>query len=166
MVDVDHFKLFNDHYGHPAGDVVLRSVAGALSSVCQRPADLVARVGGEEFAVILPDTSAAGAIHLASSLCAAISALNIPHASSPTAAHITVSAGVATYTPAALEPSAEPQEGSGQHTRPPLHTDLIAAADAALYDAKRAGRARARMVDLEDHFAREPSMGSHQAALR
>lgn len=96
MVDVDHFKAFNDTYGHPEGDACLRDVARALKGACLRPSDLVSRYGGEEFAVLLPHTPAAGAEHLAQRVLAAVARLGIPHVRSSAAAHVTVSVGVGT----------------------------------------------------------------------
>ncbi len=124
LVDVDHFKAFNDHYGHPRGDLCLRRVAQAMQPVVQRPADLVARYGGEEFAVILPNTDAAGAVYVARRLQRAIIHLQIPHVQSPTGPIITISLGVATRLVTAEATSQE----------------LIAAADSALYLAKEKGR--------------------------
>lgn len=123
MIDVDHFKRFNDRYGHPAGDDCLRQVAGALLAVTRRPGDSAARYGGEEFAVLLPLTDAYGAVALARRLRIAIRALAIPHDGGNTGI-LSVSIGVATV--AASEVS---------------NSDaLLAAADRALYRAKSDGR--------------------------
>lgn len=127
MIDIDQFKAFNDHYGHPTGDVCLKAVAVALASVPHRPADLVARVGGEEFAVLLPDTGQDGAMEVARALNAAVSALGIQHVAGVTGI-VTCSIGVCAERPVA-----------GAATS----TDLVARADAALYVAKRDGRNRA-----------------------
>lgn len=78
MIDIDHFKNYNDNYGHGAGDVCLQQVAGALRSVIQRPADLVARYGGEEFAALLPETDVQGAEMIASAMREAVSSLKLP----------------------------------------------------------------------------------------
>lgn len=124
MVDVDHFKAYNDHCGHPAGDQCLEHIARAMASAVQRPADVVARYGGEEFVVLLPDTDQAGAMELARKLIAQIDLLALPHAMSSTAPHVTVSVGVATQAPLM------DMDRQG----------LVDAADAALYRAKRGGR--------------------------
>lgn len=124
LLDIDHFKLFNDTYGHLAGDDCLRQVGRALQGVVRRPADLAARYGGEEFACILPETAAVGALAIAEQIRTAISALNIPHAASRTAGHVTASLGVVTV-------SCAPDQAVG---------DIIKAADAGLYRAKEAGR--------------------------
>ncbi|MEL6821789.1 MAG: diguanylate cyclase [Calditrichota bacterium] len=126
LIDIDHFKLFNDTYGHPAGDICLKSVAGALSSCLNRPGDFLARYGGEEFAVILPQTDIEGAMHVAEALRLAVKNLQIPHESSPTSDHITVSVGFT-----------ENQPRSNNKL-----SDFIAIADHALYEAKSAGRDR------------------------
>jgi diguanylate cyclase (GGDEF)-like protein len=126
LVDVDFFKLFNDHYGHEAGDEVLKRVAATLDATVGRPADLVARYGGEEFVVVLPGTDVQGAARLAERLRAAVAAMAIPHAQSRTAPHVTISLGVATVVPA--------REGAPE--------GLVTAADQALYEAKREGRNR------------------------
>ena len=126
MMDIDRFKEFNDNYGHVAGDSCLRRLARVFAESMKRPADLVARYGGEEFACILPDTSGEGAEWLASSLRQRVSGLAIPHAFSPAADHVTISAGAATIFPA---PDQDAQE-------------LILHADQALYAAKADGRNR------------------------
>ncbi len=123
-IDIDHFKAYNDHYGHPQGDQCLIQVARALATCVTRPTDLVARCGGEEFAGLLPSTDSAGAARLAGQMRAAIEAEGLEHARSPTHPHVTISLGVATVVPQAEE--------SAQ-----LLVDL---ADAALYEAKGAGR--------------------------
>jgi diguanylate cyclase (GGDEF)-like protein len=124
MIDIDHFKFYNDHYGHQAGDEALYKVAMAIQDALRRPVDIAARYGGEEFAVILPSTSAAGAAHVAGNVLASVQQRAIPHAASPTASVITVSIGAATI--------------SGAST-PEI---LIGRADEALYAAKRQGRNR------------------------
>lgn len=127
LLDVDHFKRFNDHYGHPAGDACLRAVATAVAGLARRPGDMAARVGGEEFAVLLPSTTVDGAREVAEAIRQAIAELAIPHAASLTAAHVTASLGVAGCVP---HPS--PRDGAEQA--------LLQAADDALYAAKSAGR--------------------------
>jgi len=124
LLDIDHFKLFNDRYGHQAGDDCLKRVASALQKLFKRPADSLARFGGEEFAVILPNTS--GIASLAESCRRAIEALEIKHGPSPVSDWVTISAGLATVGPA-----------------PGVSTaDLVRAADQALYRAKKNGRNR------------------------
>lgn len=124
MCDVDFFKQYNDHYGHPAGDECLKTVARVLKTGVHRPADMVARYGGEEFVVVLPDTDAAGAQSVAEELRAALENLAIPHEGSSLGL-VTISIGVA---------CSVPQHKSGTAEQ------LIADADAALYLAKQAGR--------------------------
>lgn len=126
VLDVDYFKRYNDHYGHKAGDACLREVARAVNGVLKRPGDLVARIGGEEFGGVLVAASAAGALEVAQSLCAAVAGLGLPHADSPASAAVTVSVGVATAQP-------------GPGTTPEA---LFECADGALYEAKHAGRNR------------------------
>ena len=146
LVDIDHFKLFNDRYGHPAGDACLRRVAQALSRTCLRPGDLAARYGGEEFALVLPQTPLCGAEHVARRLLDAIEALAIPHELSTAAPHVTVSAGIACYAEASgLVREASAKAATGESIRL-----VIQAADAALYAAKHAGRARACVVDASE----------------
>lgn len=124
LIDVDHFKLFNDHYGHLAGDDCLHQVAQAIAGTIRRSTDVAARYGGEEFAVILPGTGLEGTRHLAQRVLGAIRGLAVAHAASPTAAMVTVSIGVGTAKPGAR------------------FEDLVRAADEALYAAKRSGRNR------------------------
>jgi diguanylate cyclase (GGDEF)-like protein len=124
MCDVDHFKLFNDTYGHLAGDEVLRSVARALANGC-RGGDQVYRYGGEEFLLVLPAQSLEGGHRSAERLRAAVEALNIPHSASPSK-RITVSMGVAMLA-----------AGEGKSA-----AAWVKQADAALYRAKGLGRNR------------------------
>lgn len=126
MVDVDHFKAFNDHYGHQAGDTCLRQVAQVLNRSFRRASDFVARFGGEEFVVLATTTDSAQAYEFAERLRADVQALSIPHTSSSSAPQVTVSIGFATLTPAQEVP---PEE-------------LLKAADEALYQAKQQGRNR------------------------
>lgn len=143
LVDIDHFKAFNDNYGHPEGDVCLRQVAQALRGACLRPADLVARYGGEEFALVLPDTPTLGAEHVARRILHSVESLQIPHAHSPVAPYVTVSAGIVCR-------SATESEGIDASTKEQALRHLLHAADAALYAAKRAGRARACVLDATE----------------
>lgn len=131
MIDVDSFKLFNDGYGHLAGDECLKAVARVVAESVRRPADLAVRYGGEEFVVLLPETDAAGALSRAEHMRSGVEALHIPHEASLTSDVVTISVGVATVVP----------EASGSPAT------LLAAADAALYDAKKSGRNRVRMDD-------------------
>lgn len=125
LVNVDHFKLYNDHYGHPKGDEILQQL-GHLLQHCGRQQDLAARIGGEEFALLLPDTDAAGACALSDKIRQALEALNLVHAKSPTSPKLTVSIGVATWSSV--------RDGGA--------AELIAQADKALYAAKHQGRNR------------------------
>lgn len=150
MLDVDHFKLFNDNYGHPAGDACLRTIAQTLKRIALRPADVMARYGGEEFVVLLPQTPCAGAQHLAHRLLDAVEAAGIPHAASPTARHVTISIGIGCYDEHStcwVEPSTESRFMSNVVCSA---TDLVQSADKALYAAKRAGRAQAWQLDIGD----------------
>lgn len=131
MIDADHFKSYNDHYGHEAGDDCLRAVAGAIESLAVRAGDFAARYGGEEFLVLLANTEAEGALTVAERIHAAISELNMPHAGSPFRT-VTVSIGTATTFPQQNEDRIE----------------LIRRADRNLYAAKHAGRARIEAGEL------------------
>ena len=126
MIDVDHFKHYNDTYGHQAGDLCLQSIARAALSVVKRPTDMLARYGGEELVALLPNTDLNGATGIAQDIRKAISDRHIPHADSPVTGEVTVSIGVATMTP---------DQATGCAT-------LIAAADKAMYAAKESGRNR------------------------
>jgi len=124
MIDIDHFKNYNDEYGHPAGDQCLRRVAAALKGIAQRPLDLVARYGGEEFAIILPHTEVPGQV--AEQCRQVVENLQLPHAFSQAAGVVTISAGVCVGLPR-------------QHQAPETLTE---GADHALYEAKEGGRNR------------------------
>ena len=126
MIDIDSFKAYNDHYGHGQGDVCLTKVAAALAAGLQRPADIVARFGGEEFAVLLPETDIAAATLMGERLREQIAALRIPHAPKQKYEQVTISVGCASVLP-------------GESLKPP---DLLDAADRNLYAAKSAGRNR------------------------
>lgn len=126
MLDIDLFKAYNDTYGHLQGDACLKLVAQAIKDSLRRPADLVARFGGEEFVVLLPGTEFEGAMRIAEAIHAGVRALNLEHKTSDVAPVVTVSVGLAFCIP---DSSREPNK-------------LIHAADTALYDAKRQGRDR------------------------
>ena len=134
MIDIDLFKLYNDHYGHQAGDKCLRRVAQAIQSGAGRAGDLAARYGGEEFLLILPDTDAAAGRYLAEGVRKSVESLNLPHAHSPTG-RITLSVGVAAFSDGVYE-SAE---------------SLLRAADEALYRAKNEGRNQVQMASAPSH---------------
>ena len=126
IMDIDHFKAFNDYYGHIAGDECIKQVAHTIESCLSRPADLVARYGGEEFIVLLPDTDEHGALHVAERIRRSIESLDIKHRESPTDTKVTISVGGAV----------------AAHTTGTRILDQINAADKALYSAKQAGRNR------------------------
>ncbi len=128
LIDVDHFKRYNDQHGHQAGDECLISVAEFIAGQAQRPADFAARYGGEEFVLLLPGTDAAGCEQIGERIRQALQDLRLPHAMNPPSKCVTVSLGGATGWPNA-------QETADQ-------TSLIAAADSALYAAKKLGRNR------------------------
>lgn len=124
MIDVDHFKTYNDRYGHPAGDECLRKVARLLQRHARRPGDLVARYGGEEFAILLANTDRAGARVIAEEVRAGLQALALPHEDNP-AGVVTVSVGLHAATADDAQLAAK---------------TLVERADEALYAAKAAGR--------------------------
>jgi diguanylate cyclase (GGDEF)-like protein len=126
LCDVDHFKSYNDRYGHPAGDECLTSMGAVLLGACKRATDLAARYGGEEFALVLPNTPSDGALGIVEKVRGELASLAIPHELSQTSAVVTFSAGIATYA----------GEGDGSVD------GLIARADSALYRAKELGRNR------------------------
>lgn len=145
LIDVDHFKRYNDTYGHQAGDQCLRSIAAVLAKAARRGGELSARYGGEEFALILPHTELLQACQLGRQICRQVELLNLPHADSDVADHVTVSIGVAGQIHACWANGRTPPachscelledccDGSGC---------LLAMADQALYAAKNAGRNR------------------------
>ncbi|WP_019139837.1 GGDEF domain-containing protein [Noviherbaspirillum massiliense] len=138
LIDVDCFKNYNDHYGHPAGDSCLQQIAIALSAVPQRSSDLVARFGGEEFVVLLPATALEDAAEVAERMRQAVLELNMPHAASTVAPVVSASFGVAAALPAL---QTEPAQ-------------LLADADAALYRAKLNGRNQVAVQVPREHQAR------------
>lgn len=133
MCDVDHFKLFNDTYGHQAGDDCLRQVAHCIQKTMERGSDIAARYGGEEFAVVLPETQIGGALFLAEKIRHAVHELHIPHAASASG-WVSMSIGIASMIPGEKSSSEE----------------LIQAADQALYQAKHEGRDRVCRAKPQD----------------
>ncbi len=129
MIDIDHFKEYNDYYGHLAGDDCLKTIAHELVLAPRRPADMVFRYGGEEFVCLLPDTHGAGALELTNRLLGQVRTLAIPHVASESQV-ITLSLGICTVTPT-LDSQSE---------------DVIALADKALYRAKELGRNRVEVA--------------------
>ena len=127
MIDIDHFKLYNDHYGHQAGDQCLQQVSAAMKRCATRPQDLLARYGGEEFILLLPQEGLEGTEVVARRILDEVRKLAIPHAASPTVPQLSISMGLASASPPidSTDPSA-----------------LIRAADANLYRAKQKGRNR------------------------
>jgi len=133
MIDIDHFKAYNDRYGHQAGDECLKLITRDFRMRLRRPADFLARYGGEEFAIILPDTDLSGALVVAEDLRRRTMALEIAHSASPVAGVVTLSIGVA---------EAEPTANSSSPA------DLVAASDRALYQAKGLGRNRVKTTTV------------------
>ncbi|NKE43584.1 diguanylate cyclase [Roseomonas frigidaquae] len=141
MADVDFFKRFNDRYGHPAGDVCLREVAAALNAVARRPGDLPARLGGEEFALLMPATDAHGAHSVAERFRSELLRRAVQHEGNPGVGMVTASIGVATRFPS-FEDQLQDRTG------------LLSTADAALYVAKTAGRNRVVVGSESDALVR------------
>ncbi|RRS05398.1 diguanylate cyclase [Aquabacterium soli] len=133
IVDVDFFKLYNDGYGHPEGDRCLQRLGGVLREVAKRHACLVARLGGEEFALLLPGGTAAEAQALGQAVCQRVREAAVEHRHSRVARHVTVSIGAASLWPRRI---------ADRH-------QLLKVADKALYKAKTAGRDRVSVVDEE-----------------
>ncbi len=127
MIDIDHFKFFNDNYGHLQGDHCLQAISQQMSDALQRPADFLARYGGEEFAAVLPETDSSGATHIAKELRKAVQKLAIAHDFSPVSSIVTVSIGIATTLPGKDDTDVD---------------TFINMADQALYQAKSSGRNR------------------------
>lgn len=125
VIDVDHFKLYNDHYGHSAGDTVLKQITAALQQQLKRETDLLARIGGEEFVLFLPHTDQQGGLVVAEIVRLAVQELAIPHQKSTTSDFISISLGGITH----LQTHADAP-----------HTQLIPQADEQLYRAKQQGR--------------------------
>jgi two-component system chemotaxis family response regulator WspR len=132
LADVDEFKAYNDAHGHVAGDDALKQIAAAIRGNCRRPSDLAARFGGEEFAIVLPNTSSVSARHVAERLRQAVESLHIPNQNSSAGEFVTLSIGGAAV--------------AAQHGGTLLN--LIEKADGALYDAKRLGKNRVVQVQL------------------
>ncbi|MBT4033431.1 MAG: diguanylate cyclase [Candidatus Marinimicrobia bacterium] len=133
LCDIDHFKLYNDTYGHQGGDECLIRVANAIRESVNRPGDLTARYGGEEFCLVLPETSGLGALQIAELVRKNVSEMNLEHKSSPVADRVTLSLGVATLIPdLGSQPSV-----------------LLEGADRALYQAKGNGRNRVEQNLIE-----------------
>jgi diguanylate cyclase (GGDEF)-like protein len=126
MMDVDKFKAYNDTYGHPQGDVLLKSLARIFAAAARRPGDLAARLGGEEFGLLLPETDLEGALEVAEEIRADVEATRVPAADGRTITSVTISIGVVSLVP-------------GDHS---VIADFIAKADGLLYAAKEQGRNR------------------------
>ncbi|MEE3923722.1 MULTISPECIES: diguanylate cyclase domain-containing protein [Pseudomonas syringae group] len=133
MIDIDHFKLYNDHYGHQRGDECLRAVANGIKKALRRPYDSVARYGGEEFACILQNTDSTGALSVAQTVLEEVRSLCIEHVRSSTRKIVTISIGVATAIPK-IGDSAD---------------GLLKAADKELYNSKNTGRDRLSSIMLD-----------------
>ncbi len=155
--DIDHFKRFNDTYGHQAGDACLKTVAKVIRSNLHRPEDFVARYGGEEFVLVLPDTDGRGAFHLAEVVREALLRQEIPHETSPIAPYVTLSLGVT-----CLETGQNGEiKGSDR-----MCEAIIKIADQALYEAKQQGRNRTvlKMAPaVENGIARQHKAVMNQA---
>lgn len=141
MIDVDHFKTYNDHFGHPAGDECLRRLAAVLARSVRRAGELAARYGGEEFVVVLPGVDENGALQEAERIRTEVFQLRIPHGGSSAAPVVTVSLGVAARVP---------QRAEGLY-------QLLQEADDALYQAKNSGRNRVCVVPAKNLSSPPPS---------
>lgn len=124
LIDIDHFKEFNDHYGHLAGDECLQNIAKIITSHVERSSDSAARYGGEEFACVLPETDTSGGLETGEKVRQAVESAKIIHEYNGSMGYLTISVGVSTIVPSTEQPA----------------TQLVNLADNALYDAKKSGR--------------------------
>lgn len=149
MVDIDHFKAYNDHFGHAEGDECLRTVAAVLQTTTRRPADLLARYGGEEFVLLLPETDATGVKAVAAQLVAAVARTEFPHIAQ--GRRVTVSVGASAFDESceAWTAGFVDSQFSEAVPFPPL-SSLGKAADLALYAGKSAGRNTAYFLAFDD----------------
>jgi len=150
LADIDHFKAYNDRYGHQAGDEAMKAVAGVLARFSRRPLDLAARYGGEEFAVILSDTRRANAERIGAEILEAVQRLAIPHQDSSAAPVLTISLGIACVVPVARRSWA----------------GLVQLADQALYAAKDGGRNRLEVLEQEYEHMQTGYFHRSQAAAK
>jgi diguanylate cyclase (GGDEF)-like protein len=134
LLDVDHFKKYNDTYGHLSGDDCLQEVASNIKSALKRPGDVLARVGGEEFGLVLPDTPKEGALHVAELIRGVVESLQIEHNHSVTAKVVTISVGVSTALP----------------TNKSKPESICGVADKALYASKESGRNKVSFIAFKD----------------
>ena len=150
LVDIDHFKAYNDHYGHQAGDRCLITVAGVVGEAARRPLDFAARFGGEEFVLLLPGPTLEDAEKITDKLRREVVLLNIPHQTSPTAKHVTISAGLAHLYPHKTNHSIQ---------------GFIQLADQAMYEAKQRGRNRVSVAGVQQDKSMQTGLfNSSQAA--
>jgi diguanylate cyclase (GGDEF)-like protein len=166
LVDVDHFKSYNAVHGRAAGDACLQRVADALAMVCRRPADFVARGGGDELMALLPQTDRKGAWFVAHGILDAVGALEIPHGKSPTHRNVTVSIGIGCYDERSscwATPGPDLRRDSAVSGAACAATDLVLAADQALRLIKRGRRGRAGTVDVSSLGALEPEQAGAPA---
>lgn len=152
LIDIDYFAQYHERYGHAKSDTCLRRVAAAIKSITRRPADLVARCGGEQFGVLLPQTPRRGAEYIARRILAAVAGLKIPCEVAAGARFVTASIGVSCYDEDSacwLQPSASLRcDEESRNTS--LANNLLLAADKALYSARLAGPAHARLLDVAE----------------
>jgi len=146
LVDADYFKLYNDSYGHVAGDHCLQRIAQVLAGNARRAGEVAARYGGEEFAVLLPLSNTEEAFRLAERICSEVRSLEMPHAASQAAACVTVSIGVASAASLLGMELGEAGRGAREGGAIRVPAALVELADKALYAAKAAGRDRACLV--------------------
>ena len=150
MIDIDHFKPYNDHYGHQKGDLCLQQIASILEEHSRREGDLAARYGGEEFALVLPETTLNNAVLNAEKIRTAIEKRAIPHDASEVSNIITVSMGVTTIKP----------------DREIYSATLIAEADKLLYQAKREGRNKIVAAEYKINTTFETNSGGHALTVK
>jgi diguanylate cyclase (GGDEF)-like protein len=156
LVDIDQFDLYKDHYGHSSAELCLKRVGDALAGICRRPADFLARGGGEEFMVLLPQTCRSGAEHMARRILDAVEALGLPHRASLQRRNVTVSVGIGCYDEVSscwAKPGPEHRGGSEEHLSCAAG-DLLLAAGQALRSTKTGRPAQTQFCDVGSVDAR------------